>query len=122
MQEVTENHLKDKVEEQKSLIKNKKNSVLGWYWFKNIRRIINACCRCFFYFYSASMVLGVATTLFVADAGLTIADEVYQSIHNKSFMDEIMQPISDAVMEAIDKVRFSSSLVNSSLMTQRIRL
>ncbi|SPY96064.1 cell invasion protein [Proteus mirabilis] len=52
MQEVTEKSLKDKVEEQKIINqKTRRNSVLGWYWFKNIRRIINACCRCFFYFY-----------------------------------------------------------------------
>lgn len=52
MQEVTEKSLKDKVEEQKSLIK-KQEEIQFWagIGLKNIRRIINACCRCFFYFY-----------------------------------------------------------------------
>lgn len=65
----------------------------------------------------ASMALmAVAVTLFVADVALTVADEVYQAIHGKSFMDEIMQPISNAIMDAIDKiVDFLVDVINSTL-------
>ncbi len=119
MQEVTEKSLKDKVEEQKSLIK-KQEEIQFWagIGLKILGGLLTlvAGVSSIFTAGSSMVLVGVATTLFVADAGLTIADEVYQSIHNKSFMDEIMQPISDAVMEAIDKVSdFLVSLVNSSL-------
>lgn len=61
-------------------------------------------------------LMAVAVTLFVADIALTVADEVYQAIHDKSFMDEIMQPISDAIMTAIDKiVGFLTDVINSTL-------
>ncbi|HAU4280844.1 TPA: YopB/SseC family type III secretion system translocon subunit, partial [Proteus mirabilis] len=119
MQEVTEKSLKDKVEEQKSLIK-KQEEIQFWagIGLKILGGLLTlvAGVSSIFTAGSSMVLVGVATTLFVADTGLTIADEVYQSIHNKSFMDEIMQPISDAVMEAIDKVSdFLVSLVNSSL-------
>ncbi|HEJ9577490.1 TPA: type III secretion system translocon subunit SctE [Proteus mirabilis] len=119
MQEVTEKSLKDKVEEQKSLIK-KQEEIQFWagIGLKILGGLLTlvAGVSSIFTAGSSMILVGVATTLFVADTGLTIADEVYQSIHNKSFMDEIMQPISDAVMEAIDKVSdFLVSLVNSSL-------
>ncbi|EOW0741655.1 TPA: type III secretion system translocon subunit SctE [Proteus mirabilis] len=119
MQEVTEKSLKDKVEEQKSLIK-KQEEIQFWagIGLKILGGLLTlvAGVSSIFTAGSSMVLVGVVTTLFVADTGLTIADEVYQSIHNKSFMDEIMQPISDAVMEAIDKVSdFLVSLVNSSL-------
>lgn len=119
MQEVTEKSLKDKVEEQKSLIK-KQEEIQFWagIGLKILGGLLTlvAGVSSIFTAGSSMVLVGVSTTLFVADTGLTIADEVYQSIHNKSFMDEIMQPISDAVMEAIDKVSdFLVSLVNSSL-------
>ncbi|HFK8543551.1 TPA: type III secretion system translocon subunit SctE [Proteus mirabilis] len=119
MQEVTQKSLKDKIEEQNALIK-KQEEIQFWagIGLKILGGLLTlvAGVSSIFTAGTSMLLIGVATTLFVADAGLTIADEVYQSINNKSFMDEIMQPISDAVMEAIDNITdFLVNLINSSL-------
>lgn len=49
-------------------------------------------------------LMGVAVALLAVDVALTVADKVYQEIHGESFMDELMKPITDAVMAAIDKI------------------
>lgn len=119
MQEVTEKSLKDKIEDQKAQIKKQEEiqfwAGIGLKILGGLLALVAGIASIFTA--GASMALmAVAVTLFVADIALTVADEVYQAIHGKSFMDEIMQPISDAIMEAIDKiVDFLADVINSTI-------
>lgn len=119
MREVTEKSLKEKIEEQKAQIKKQEEiqfwAGIGLKILGGLLALVAGIASIFTA--GASMALmAVAVTLFVADIALTVADEVYQAIHDKSFMDEIMQPISDAIMTAIDKiVGFLTDVINSTL-------
>lgn len=119
MQKVTEKSLQDKVNDQKAQIKKQEEiqfwAGIGLKILGGLLTLIAGIASVFTA--GASMALvAVAVTLFVADIALTIADEVYQAIHGTSFMDEIMQPISDAIMKAIDKiVDFLVDMVNSTI-------
>ncbi len=119
MQEVTEKSLKNKIEEQKAQIKKQEEiqywAGIGLKILGGLLALVAGIASIFTA--GASMALmAVAVTLFVADVALTVADEVYQAIHGKSFMDEIMQPISNAIMDAIDKiVDFLVDVINSTL-------
>lgn len=119
MQEVTEKSLKDKIEEQKAQIR-KQEEIQFWagIGLKILGALLTLVAGIASIFTAgASMALmAVAIVLFAADIALTVADEVYQAIHGSSFMDEIMQPISDAIMKAIDKiVDFLADMINSTI-------
>ena len=107
MQEVTEKSLKEKIEDQKAQIKKQEEiqfwAGIGLKILAGLLAIVAGVASIFTA--GASMALmAVAVVLMVADAALTIADEVYQAIHGTSFMDELMQPITEAIMEALDKI------------------
>lgn len=107
MQEVTEKSLQDKINDQKAQIKKQEEiqfwAGIGMKILGGLLALVAGIAAIFTA--GASMaLLAIAVVLFVADVALTVADEVYQAIHNKSFMDEIMQPISDAIMEVVDKI------------------
>ncbi|WP_231619352.1 type III secretion system translocon subunit SctE [Proteus vulgaris] len=119
MQDVTEKSLKDKIEDQKAQIK-KQEEIQFWagIGLKILGGLLTLVAGIASVFTAgASMALmGIAVALFVADVALTVADEVYQAVNNKSFMDEIMGPISEAVMSAIDSiVDFLADALNSTL-------
>lgn len=107
MQVVTEKSLKDKVADQKAQIKKQEEIQ---YWAGIGLKILGGLVAIFagiasIFTAGASLALmAVAVTLFVADVALTVADEIYQAIHGESFMDEIMAPISEAIMKVIDKI------------------
>ncbi len=119
MQKVTEKSLKDKIEDQKAQIKKQEEiqywAGIGLKILGGLLALVAGIASIFTA--GASMALmAVAVALFVADVALTIADEAYQAIHGESFMDEIMQPISNAIMDAIDKiVDFLADVINSTL-------
>ncbi|WP_109394891.1 type III secretion system translocon subunit SctE [Proteus terrae] len=119
MQRVTEKSLKDKIEDQKAQIKKQEEiqywAGIGLKILGGLLALVAGIASIFTA--GASMALmAVAVALFVADVALTIADEAYQAIHGESFMDEIMQPISNAIMDAIDKiVDFLADVINSTL-------
>ncbi|QIG04627.1 type III secretion system translocon subunit SctE [Proteus sp. ZN5] len=119
MQEVTEKTLKDKIEDQKAQIKKQEEiqfwAGIGLKILGGLLALVAGIASIFTA--GASMALmAVAVTLFVADVALTVADEVYQAIHDKSFMDEIMAPVSDAIMKAIDSiVDFLADVINSTI-------
>lgn len=119
MQKVTEKSLKDKIEDQKAQIKKQEEiqywAGIGLKILGGLLALVAGIASIFTA--GASMALmAVAVALFVADVALTIADETYQAIHGESFMDEIMQPISNAIMDAIDKiVDFLADVINSTL-------
>lgn len=107
MQDVTEKSLKEKIDDQKAQIKKQEEiqfwAGIGLKILGGLLAIVAGVASIFTA--GASMALmAVAVVLMVADAALTIADEVYQAIHGTSFMDELMQPITEAIMEALDKV------------------
>lgn len=107
MQEVTEKSLKEKIDDQKAQIKKQEEiqfwAGIGLKILAGLLAIVAGVASIFTA--GASMALmAVAVVLMVADAALTIADEVYQAIHGSSFMDELMQPITEAIMEALDKI------------------
>ncbi|MCE9841634.1 YopB/SseC family type III secretion system translocon subunit [Proteus sp. G2618] len=119
MQEVTEKTLKDKIEDQKAQIKKQEEiqfwAGIGLKILGGLLALVAGIASIFTA--GASMALmAVAVTLFVADVALTVADEVYQAIHDKSFMDEIMAPVSEAIMKAIDSiVDFLADVINSTI-------
>lgn len=107
MQEVTEKSLKEKIDDQKAQIKKQEEiqfwAGIGLKILGGLLAIVAGVASIFTA--GASMALmAVAVVLMVADAALTIADEVYQAIHGTSLMDELMQPITEAIMEALDKI------------------
>lgn len=119
MQEVTEKSLKEKIDDQKAQIKKQEEirfwSGIGLKLLAGLIAIVAGVASIFTA--GASMALmAVAVVLMVADAALTIADEVYQAIHGTSFMDELMQPMNEALMEALDKVvDFLADVIYGSL-------
>ncbi|SUC13578.1 cell invasion protein [Proteus vulgaris] len=119
MQEVTEKSLKGKIDDQKAQIKKQEEiqfwAGIGLKLLGGLLSIIAAVTSIFTA--GASMALmAVAVVLMVADAALTVADEVYQAIHGTSLMDELMQPITEALMEALDKVvDFLADVIYSSI-------
>lgn len=119
MREVTEKSLKDKVEDQKAQIK-KQEEIKYWagIGLKILGGLLSliAGVAAIFTAGSSMALLGVAVALFAADVGLTVADEVYQAVHNKSFMDEIMASVSEAINNMVDEiVTFLVNTVNTSL-------
>lgn len=119
MQEVTEKSLKDKIEDQKAQIKKQEEiqfwAGIGLKILGGLLALVAGIASIFTA--GASMALmAVAVVLFVADVALTVADEVYQAIHDKSFMDEIMAPVSEAIMKAVDAiVDFLADVINSTI-------
>ncbi|WP_193015547.1 type III secretion system translocon subunit SctE [Proteus sp. FME41] len=119
MQKVTEKSLKDKIEDQKAQIKKQEEiqfwAGIGLKILGGLLALVAGIASIFTA--GASMALmAVAVVLFVADVALTVADEVYQAIHNKSFMDEIMSPVSEAIMKAVDAlVDFLADMINSTI-------
>ncbi|QEZ93507.1 type III secretion system translocon subunit SctE [Proteus sp. CD3] len=119
MQEVTEKSLKEKIDDQKAQIKKQEEiqfwAGIGLKLLAGLIAIVAGVASIFTA--GASMALmAVAVVLMVADAALTIADEVYQAIHGTSFMDELMQPLNEALMEALDKVvDFLADVIYGSL-------
>lgn len=116
MQKVTEKSLKDKIEDQKAQIKKQEEiqywAGIGLKILGGLLALVAGIASIFTA--GASMALmAVAVALFVADVALTIADEAYQAIHGESFMDEIMQPISNAIIDKI--VDFLADVINSTL-------
>ncbi|WOO49378.1 type III secretion system translocon subunit SctE [Hafnia alvei] len=119
MQEVTEKSLKDKIKDQKAQLKKQEEIQ---YWAGIGLKILSGLLAfvagvASIFTAGASMVLmAVAITLFVADVALTVADEVVQATTGKSFMDEVMAPISESIMKAIDKiVDFLADAINSTI-------
>lgn len=119
MQEVTEKSLKGKIDDQKAQIKKQEEiqfwAGIGLKLLGGLLSIIAAVASIFTA--GASMALmAVAVVLMVADAALTVADEVYQAIHGTSFMDELMQPLTETLMEALDKVvDFLADMIYSAI-------
>lgn len=119
MQEVTEKSLKDKIEDQKAQIKKQEEiqfwAGIGLKILGGLLALVAGIASIFTA--GASMALmAVAVVLFAADVALTVADEVYQAIHDKSFMDEIMAPVSEAIMKAVDAiVDFLADIINSTI-------
>ncbi|MBI6528176.1 type III secretion system translocon subunit SctE [Proteus vulgaris] len=107
MQKVTEKSLRDKIDDQNAKIKKQEEIQ---YWAGIGLKILGGLLAIFagiaaVFTAGASLALmAVAVTLLVADVALTAADEIYQAIHGESFMDEIMAPISEAIMKVIDKI------------------
>lgn len=107
MQKVTEKSLRDKADDQK--VKIKKQEEIQ-FWAGISLKILGGLLAIFagiaaVFTAGASLALmAVAVTLLVADVALTVADEIYQAIHGESFMDEIMAPVSEAIMKVIDKM------------------
>lgn len=107
IQDASMKALENKIEDQKAQIKKQEEvqfwSKMGLLLLSGLLMVISGIAAIFTA--GASLVLmGVAVALLVVDVALTVADQVYQEIHGKSFMDELMKPITDAVMVAIDKI------------------
>ncbi|MBG2710207.1 type III secretion system translocon subunit SctE [Proteus mirabilis] len=121
MQEMSMKLLEEKIEDQNAQIKKQEEaqfwSKLGLFLGSLFLMAVSAIAAVVTA--GASLALmGVAVALLVVDVALTVADKVYQEIHGESFMDELMKPITDAVMAAIDKiVDVLIDMLNSNLDT-----
>lgn len=119
IQDASMKALEGKIEDQKAQIKKQEEvqfwSKLGLFFASILLMAVSAIAAVVTA--GASLALmGVAVALLVVDVALTVADKVYQEIHGESFMDELMKPITDAVMTAIDKiVDLLIDMLNSNL-------
>ncbi|WP_235376217.1 type III secretion system translocon subunit SctE, partial [Proteus faecis] len=107
IQEVTTKSLKQKIEDQKAQLEKKRETD---FWGGIALKILGALLTLIagavaIFTAGASLVLlGVAVVMMVASVSLTVADEIYQAITHKSFMEEAMAPVTKAVSELVDKL------------------
>ncbi|WP_337236551.1 type III secretion system translocon subunit SctE [Proteus faecis] len=107
IQEVTTKSLKQKIEDQKTQLEKKRETD---FWGGIALKILGALLTLIagavaIFTAGASLVLlGVAVVMMVASVSLTVADEIYQAITHKSFMEEAMAPVTKAVSELVDKL------------------
>lgn len=107
IQETSIKILEGKIEDQKVQIE-KQNQVQIWskmgLFFASIFLMVVSAIAAAVTAGASLALMGVAVALLVVDVAITVADKIYQEIHGESFMDELMKPITDAVMAAIDKI------------------
>lgn len=107
MQEVTTKSLKQKIEDQKTQLEKKRETD---FWAGIGLKILGALLTLIagvasIFTAGASLaLLGVAVVMMVASVSLMVADEIYQAITHKSFMEEAMAPVTTAVNELVDKL------------------
>lgn len=107
MQEVTTKTLKEKIEDQKAQIKKQEEiqywAGIGLKILGGLLTLIAGIASIFTAGASLALV-GVAVVMMAASVTLTVADEIYQAINNKSFMEEAMAPVTEAIGEVVDKI------------------
>ncbi|MEQ4924323.1 type III secretion system translocon subunit SctE [Proteus hauseri] len=107
MQEVTTKSLKQKIEDQKAQIKKQEEiqywAGIGLKILGGLLTLIAGVASIFTAGASLALV-GVAVVMMAASVTLTVADEIYQAINKKSFMDEAMAPVTEAIGEVVDKI------------------
>lgn len=107
MQKVTTKTLEDKIKDQKAQIKKQEEiqywAGIGLKILGGLLTLIAGIASIFTAGASLALV-GVAVVMMAASVTLTVADEIYQAINKKSFMDEAMAPITEAIGEAVDKI------------------
>ncbi|WP_162556774.1 type III secretion system translocon subunit SctE [Proteus sp. TJ1640] len=107
MQEVTTKSLKQKIEDQKTQLEKKRETD---FWAGIGLKILGALltliagAASIFTAGASLALLGVAVVMMVASVSLMVADEIYQAITHKSFMEEAMAPVTTAVNELVDKL------------------
>ncbi|NBM92569.1 MULTISPECIES: type III secretion system translocon subunit SctE [Proteus] len=107
IQEVTTKSLKQKIEDQKTQLEKKRETD---FWAGIGLKILGALltliagAASIFTAGASLALLGVAVVMMVASVSLMVADEIYQAITHKSFMEEAMAPVTKAVSELIDKL------------------
>lgn len=119
MQEVTTQSLKDKIADQKAQIKKQEEiqywAGIGLKILGGLLTLIAGVAAIFTA--GASMALvGVAVVMMAASVTLTVADEIYKAVNDKSFMEEAMAPVTEAIGEAIDKISdFIIDMIHASM-------
>ncbi|WP_368570564.1 type III secretion system translocon subunit SctE [Acinetobacter baumannii] len=107
MQEVTTKTLKEKIEDQKAQIKKQEEiqywAGIGLKILGGLLTLIAGIASIFTAGASLALV-GVAVVMMAASVTLTVADEIYQAVNNKSFMEEAMAPVTEAIGEVVDKI------------------
>ncbi|WP_337241867.1 type III secretion system translocon subunit SctE [Proteus faecis] len=107
IQEVTTKSLEQKIEDQKTQLEKKRETD---FWGGIALKIFGALLTLIagavaIFTAGASLVLlGVAVVMMTVSVSLTVADEIYQAITHKSFMEEAMAPVTKAVSELVDKL------------------
>ncbi|CRL63838.1 type III secretion system translocon subunit SctE [Proteus penneri] len=107
IQEVTTKSLKQKIEDQKTQLEKKRETD---FWAGIGLKILGALltliagAASIFTAGASLALLGVAVVMMVASVSLMVADEIYQAITHKSFMEEAMAPVTTAVNELVDKL------------------
>ncbi|NBL77640.1 YopB/SseC family type III secretion system translocon subunit [Proteus sp. G2672] len=107
IQEVTTKSLKQKIEDQKTQLEKKRETD---FWAGIGLKILGALltliagAASIFTAGASLALLGVAVVMMVASVSLMVADEIYQAITHKSFMEEAMAPVTKAVSELVDKL------------------
>lgn len=107
MQEITTKTLKEKIEDQKAQIKKQEEiqywAGIGLKILGGLLTLIAGIASIFTAGASLALV-GVAVVMMAASVTLTVADEIYQAVNNKSFMEEAMAPVTEAIGEVVDKI------------------
>ena len=107
MQEVTSKSLKQKIEDQKAQIKKQEEiqywAGIGLKILGGLLTLIAGIASIFTAGASLALV-GVAVVMMAASVTLTVADEIYQAINKKSFMEEAMAPVTEAISDVVDKL------------------